>query len=100
MLVSRRRFAAATGAALLLAGCRENRDPNTVVFLIESSPVTLDPRIESDAQSERIAQLMFDPLVERDANFEPQPALAERWEFLDPLTCVFHLRSGIRFHDG
>ena len=100
MHVSRRKFVAATGGALLLAGCRDTRDPNTVVFLIESSPVTLDPRIESDAQSERIAQLLFDPLVERDDNFEPQPALAERWESPDPLTCVFHLRPGVRFHDG
>jgi peptide/nickel transport system substrate-binding protein len=90
----------AGGAVLVLAGCGEARDPGTVVLLIESSPTALDPRIESDAQSERINQLIFDSLVELDQTFQPRPALAERWEFPDPLTCVFHLRSGVRFHDG
>jgi peptide/nickel transport system substrate-binding protein len=100
MPVSRRRLLGGLGAAALLAGCREQRDPATIVFLIESSPATLDPRVEADAQSERISQLIFDPLVERDSSFEPQPALAERWEYPDPLTCVFHLRKGVHFHDG
>jgi len=26
--------------------------------------------------------------------------LAETWELPDPLTYVFHLRSGVHFHDG
>jgi peptide/nickel transport system substrate-binding protein len=100
MPVSRRGLLGGLGAAALLSGCREQRDPGTIVFLIESSPATLDPRVEADAQSERISQLIFDPLIERDASFRPQPALAERWEFPDPLTCVFHLRKGVQFHDG
>jgi peptide/nickel transport system substrate-binding protein len=44
--------------------------------------------------------LLFDGLVARDASFHFTPALAERWEQPDPLTLVFHLRSGVRFHDG
>ncbi|MGB6687642.1 MAG: ABC transporter substrate-binding protein [Terracidiphilus sp.] len=71
-----------------------------MVFLIESSPANLDPRIGTDAQSERIDELLFDGLVARDEHFRFTPALAERWEQPDPLTLVFHLRSGVRFHDG
>jgi peptide/nickel transport system substrate-binding protein len=71
-----------------------------VVFLIESSPANLDPRIGTDAQSERIDALLFDCLVTHDASFQFTPALAERWEQPNPLTFVFHLRSGVRFHDG
>jgi peptide/nickel transport system substrate-binding protein len=86
---------------LALAGCRSApRDPNTVVFLIESSPANLDPRIGTDGQSERIDELLFDGLVARDKSFHFTPALAERWEQPDPLTLEFHLRSGVRFHDG
>jgi peptide/nickel transport system substrate-binding protein len=88
-------------ALLLLAGCRgAQRDPRTVVFLIESSPANLDPRIGTDAQSERIFALIFDGLVDHDANFTFTPALALSWEQQNPLTVVFHLRNGVRFHDG
>ncbi len=84
-----------------IAGCGSRaRDARTVVFLIESSPANLDPRIGTDAQSQRIDGLLFDGLVARDANFHFTPALAERWEQPDALTLVFHLRSGVRFHDG
>jgi len=88
-------------ALLALVGCHSaQRDPHTVVFLIESSPANLDPRIGTDAQSQRIYALMFDGLVARDASFQFGPALAERWEQPNPLTLVFHLRDGVRFHDG
>lgn len=88
-------------ALVALAGCHSTqRDPHTVVFLIESSPANLDPRVGADAQSQRIDGLLFDGLVARDANFRFTPALAERWEQPNPLTLVFHLRQGVRFHDG
>ena len=86
---------------LILAGCRSaSRDPRTVVFLIDSSPANLDPRIGTDGQSEHIDELIFDGLVARDPNFHFTPALAERWDQPDPKTLVFHLRDGVRFHDG
>jgi peptide/nickel transport system substrate-binding protein len=91
----------ALAALLALVGCRSApRDPGTVVFLIESSPANLDPRIGTDAQSQHIDELLFDGLVARDASFHFTPALAERWEQPNPLTLVFHLRGGVRFHDG
>ncbi len=84
-----------------LAGCHAApRDPNTVVFLIESSPSSLDPRVGTDGQSEHIDELLFDGLVAHDAQFNFTPALAESWQQPDPLTLVFHLRSGVRFADG
>src|SRR5271157_3970141 len=84
-----------------MSGCRSaQRDPGTLVFLIESSPSNLDPRVGTDGQSEHIDELMFDGLVARDASFHFTPALAERWEQPNPLTLVFHLRAGVHFHDG
>ena len=85
---------------LLLFGCSRKPDPNTLVMIIESSPTNLDPRVGVDAQSERIGELLFDSLVRRDDHFNLQPALAERWEIPDPLTYIFHLHRGVRFHDG
>ncbi len=89
-------------AALLLcsSACSRKPEANTVVMIIESSPANLDPRVGIDAQSERIGELIYDALVHRDEHFNLQPWLAERWETPDPLTWVFHLRGGVKFHDG
>ena len=57
-------------ALLLLTGCQTPRDPGTLVFLIESSPTNLDPRIGNDAQSARINQMVFNSLLRRDRNLE------------------------------
>jgi len=87
--------------AIALCGCARNKpDANTAVMLIESSPLNLDPRIGTDAQSERIGELIFEGLVRRGENFELKPRLADSWEIPDPLTYIFHLRHDVRFHDG
>ncbi|HET9086968.1 MAG TPA: ABC transporter substrate-binding protein [Acidobacteriaceae bacterium] len=86
---------------LCLTSCRQApSDPSTVTVLIESSPTNLDPRIGTDAQSERIDELIFDALVNKDKQFNLQPALATSWEMPDPLTYIFHLRRGVHFHNG
>lgn len=89
--------------ATSLAGCRTSGDsalPNTLTFLIESMPTNLDPRIGTDAQSENLDGLIFDGLVQRDAQMNLVPDLAENWETPDSQTYVFHLRHGVKFHDG
>lgn len=92
---------AALAAALLLTTCAPSpRDSNTVVFLIETMPANLDPRIGTDAQSQRLHSLIFSSLLERDDNMNLRGDLAERWESPDPLTYIFHLRKNIYFHDG
>ena len=86
---------------ILLTSCHSPRiDKGTVVFLIESSPTNLDPRIGTDAQSEHIQELLFDGLVVRDASFRVAPGLAERWDQPDPLTLIFHLHPDVHFSDG
>lgn len=84
----------------LVASCARPKDPNTLVMIIESSPANLDPRVGTDAQSERIYKLLFDSLVKRDENFDLKPWLAERWDIPDPKTYVFHLRRDAKFHNG
>lgn len=87
---------------LSLSSCSRTvaTQPGVVNFLIESMPTNLDPRIGTDGQSERIDGLLFDSLVELDEHRIPHGDLAERWETPDALTYVFHLRSGVKFHDG
>jgi peptide/nickel transport system substrate-binding protein len=90
---------AALAGTLFLSGCSGKPDSNTLVMLIESSPTNLDPRVGIDGQSERIDSLIFDYLLSRGDNLDVAPGLAERWEIPDPLTYIFHLHHGIRFHD-
>jgi peptide/nickel transport system substrate-binding protein len=87
----------------IAAGCsyfRPKADSNTVVFLIESAPTNLDPRIGADAFSAHLDGLIFSSLVAHDAQMNVIPDLAERWETTDPLTYIFHLRRDVKFHDG
>lgn len=93
--------ALALASIALMAGCGHKTDnANTVTMLIESSPTNLDPRIGTDAQSERIDPLIFDSLVQRNDHFGLDPWLAEKWEHPDPTTYIFHLRAGVKFQDG
>ena len=93
-------LAALLAASLALPSCSSKPDPNTLVMVIESSPTNLDPRVGIDAWSERIDNLIFDDLLSRGDNLDVAPGLAERWEMPDAVTYIFHLRQGVKFHDG
>jgi peptide/nickel transport system substrate-binding protein len=86
---------------VLACGCAgTKRVPGNVVFVIESNPANLDPRYATDGTSQRIDRLIFNGLLVRDAQMNLHGDLAESWETPDPLTYVFRLKKGIRFHDG
>jgi peptide/nickel transport system substrate-binding protein len=43
---------------------------------------------------------VYEPLLWMGPDFTVRPGLAERWELVAPATWRFHLRAGVRFHDG
>jgi len=87
--------------ALAFVGChRDPREANTVNFLIESSPASLDPRVGTDESSEHIDELIFDSLLHKRGDFGLEPWLAMSWQTPDPRTFIFHLRTGVTFHNG
>jgi peptide/nickel transport system substrate-binding protein len=91
------------GFSGFFCGCNSLPTPaeaGTVNFLIEASPTNLDPRIGSDAYSAHIDGLIFSSLVAHDAQMKIIPDIATSWETPDPLTYVFRLRPGVKFHDG
>jgi peptide/nickel transport system substrate-binding protein len=48
-----------------------------------------------------VAGSLFNSLVTIDAELNFVPDLAESWEILeDGKVYVFHLRQGVKFHDG
>ena len=87
---------------LLFAGCAQKLpiEEGRLVIALPGTPVSLDPRVATDAYGEQILQMTHASLVRLDAAGNPVPDLAERWETPDPLTFVFRLRQALRFHDG
>jgi peptide/nickel transport system substrate-binding protein len=43
---------------------------------------------------------VYDTLVRMDEHFQPQPQLADRWEYRGNNTWRFALHQGVKFHDG
>jgi peptide/nickel transport system substrate-binding protein len=90
---------AAICLGLLLAGCRPP-ETDTLVFAVPTAPGVLDPRLASDAASERVNALLYDRLVVLDERGAPQPGMA-RWQQIAPT----HYRLTLRperapFWDG
>jgi peptide/nickel transport system substrate-binding protein len=90
------------GVAAVMGACGQQvqQRPGEVTFLIEANPTNLDPRYATDVQSQKIGALLYNGLVQRDAEMNLHGDLAESWETPDALTYVFHLRKGVKFHDG
>ncbi|MBI4735399.1 MAG: peptide-binding protein [candidate division NC10 bacterium] len=61
----------------------------------------LIPNITSDSASHEIGNLIYANLVRTDKELRLEGELAERWEISrDELTITFHLRKGVKWHDG
>ncbi len=43
---------------------------------------------------------VMEALITRDKDLKIVPALADRWEIVEPTRWRFHLRKGVRFHNG
>lgn len=86
-----------TGAGVDLGG----GSAGNLVAAIAGEPDQLDPHKTSAYFSFEVLENVFDTLVEPDENLEMRPALAQSWTVSpDQLTWTFHLRQGVRFHDG
>ncbi len=70
-------------------------------FALSGNPDTLDPQATSGTLTFQVTRSLYDTLVEPDENGRLSPALAESWSVSDDSrTWTFHLRSGVRFHNG
>lgn len=77
------------------------KEKDTLVFAQISECKTLDPQDTTEQYSQRIVAVVYDRLVEIDeVTGELVPGLAESWERLDENNIVFHLRKGVKFHNG
>ena len=65
-----------------------------------ADPVSMDPMEQISGATLRMAHMVYDPLVRFDSELKIEPRLAESWEEITPTTLRFHLRKGVKFHNG
>jgi peptide/nickel transport system substrate-binding protein len=77
-----------------------NAEEKTLVFG-RASDYIMDPAVVGDTESLYTIFTVYDQLVTRDEKEEIKPLLATSWEVSeDYKTYTFHLRKGVKFHDG
>ncbi|AHG90078.1 ABC-type transporter, periplasmic subunit [Gemmatirosa kalamazoonensis] len=102
-----RRLLVLTGLSLAtLAGCRGGTaDAANRRSIVDSrdtyDPRSLDPSLSTDVPTGRAVSYVFDGLTRFTPDARVVPGLATRWEVSpDGRTYTFHLRPGVKFHDG
>ncbi|RPI95641.1 MAG: ABC transporter substrate-binding protein, partial [Chloroflexi bacterium] len=76
-------------------------DQNVLIMARAADTTGLDVHTQTAFASFRLLELIYEPLVNLDADLNLVPSLAESWEFSeDGLQLTFHLRQGVTFHDG
>ena len=68
----------------------------------QGDAATLDPHSQNETFNNGINNLVYETLTNRDRQTFSKhvPALAVSWANTGPLTWVFKLRQGVKFHDG
>jgi len=61
---------------------------------------SLDPYTLNESTTHAHLGHVYEGLVERDKDLKIIPALAESWETPEPTRWRFHLRKGVKFHNG
>jgi len=91
----------ATAAAMVM-GCSGNQADDVLVYGRGSDSIGLDPSLEIDGESFKVCDNIYETLVTyEEESTVVKPLLAKSWDVsADQLVWVFHLRTGVRFHDG
>ena len=74
----------------------------TLVFLRGNDSVKLDPGDSTDGESSKVIEQVYDTLLRfKPGSIEVEPSLAASWDHDEARTLwTFHIRDGVRFHDG
>jgi len=72
----------------------------TFRFGFQGSLNSLDPYTLNETFTLGTLANVYEGLTKRGKNLEIIPGLAESWEVLEPTRWRFHLRKGVKFHNG
>lgn len=89
-------------AALCLtaAGYAANAQSETLRWAFQGDVGTMDPHGLFETMTLGFQGNIYEGLVGRDSDMGMVPLLAEKWENIEPTVWRFHLRKGVKFHNG
>ncbi|GAA5234529.1 ABC transporter substrate-binding protein [Verticiella sediminum] len=88
-------------AVALLAGAAEPHKGGRLTLVQPIEPPALVSAVNTSAYLATMSTKIMEGLLQYDADLNPQPALATSWdESPDGKRYVFHLRQGVKWHDG
>jgi peptide/nickel transport system substrate-binding protein len=92
----------ACAAVLSLGAAMGAASAQTLVISMAADPTGFDPEAVMNNTSGFVMATLYDGLVRyKPGTVEVEPGLAESWDISpDGLTYTFHLRKGVKFHDG
>ena len=76
---------------IVLAACGKPKIDTEIRFAVATMPLNLDPRYATDAASARVNRLLYQTLVDFDAQSRPVPSLAS-WVVASPVEYQFKLQ--------
>ena len=79
---------------------QEPQPGGTLRIGLQGDVTTMDPHMSTAALDRDVYYQLYNTLVGLDPGLNIVPELAESWEAPDPLSYLFRLRKGVRFHDG
>jgi peptide/nickel transport system substrate-binding protein len=90
-------IAAALGAAPAEVAAQAAGVP---VIVLDGEPNNLNPLISASRVTFTVLDEVNGFLARYDKDFNISPALASSWDTVDDTTVRFHLRQGVKFHNG
>jgi peptide/nickel transport system substrate-binding protein len=72
----------------------------TLRFAFQGELKSVDPYQIAEGLSLSLNGSVYEGLIRRGPDLKIEPCLAESWDVLDPLRWRFHLRKGVKFHEG
>lgn len=95
-------FSVGLWVCLLACGGEPTQRPHKIIdSRDETDPKPLDPALSTDVPTGRAVAYVFDGLLQFTPDAKLTPCLAKSWEVSpDGLVYTFHLRTGVKFHDG
>lgn len=72
----------------------------TLKFAFQGTLKSLDPYSLNETFTLGTLGNVYEGLTRRDGDLNIEPALATSWEVLEPTRWRFHLRQGVKFHQG